>query len=428
MNFAPNGDLYVLDSGFPSFQPGVPTLPIEVWRVEQNGQKSKVYSSAAGGPGALKGVALGIYAMDDDNIFVNDGQGLNRIRRDGSAQLVLKLPTEGDHNADHIVRGRDGKLYWGQGSATNSAVVGEDNELLTGWLKQNPTYRDIPCKDVTLTGKNYTSRNIIGPDPNATIETGPFLQFGTRASPGQVVQGQVPCTSSILRANPDGSGLEMVAWGFRNPFGLAFSPDDSPLRGALVVTNNGTDVRGSRPVENDGDDLYVITEGGWYGWPDILDELPITEPRFAPQGAQRIDPLLQSPSREDALSAITHFEKGVSTDGLDFSRSDGFGFKNDAFIALWGSLGFGVNPPDPPGFNVTRVSFETGPGGVVTGATTSVFASNKRQGAAAATGQNGFEHPVDVKFSPDGNTMYVLDFGVVAGQGTGRVWAIKKGP
>ncbi|HET6527998.1 MAG TPA: hypothetical protein VFG39_04535 [Balneolaceae bacterium] len=33
--------------------------------------------------------------------------------------------------------------------------------------------------------------------------------------------------------------VELVAWGFRNPHGLAFSPD-----GILYVTENGYDVRG----------------------------------------------------------------------------------------------------------------------------------------------------------------------------------------
>ena len=141
-----------------------------------------------------------------------------------------------------------------------------------------------------------------------------------------------------------------------------------------------------------------------------------------------VDLLLESPSRGDALPAAAHFEKGVSADGLDFSRSDGFGYKNDAFVAQWGSLGFGANPADLPGFNVTRVQFRTGPNGVVVGATTSTFLRNKRQGSSSSTGQAGFEHPVDVKFSADGNTMYVLDFGVVGTPGTGRVWAVKKGP
>jgi hypothetical protein len=125
-------------------------------------------------------------------------------------------------------------------------VVGEDNEVATGWLKANPTYHDIPCQDVELSGVNWNSKNPLTDDPDDTIDTGPFLPFGTTGTAGQVIKGQVPCTSSLLRSNLDGTGLELVAWGFRNPFGLAVSPKDSLLKGAMVVSNNGSDVRGSR--------------------------------------------------------------------------------------------------------------------------------------------------------------------------------------
>jgi glucose/arabinose dehydrogenase len=261
------------------------------------------------------------------------------------------------------------------------------------------------------------------------VVTGPFLPFGTPGTAGQVVPGQVPCTSSVLRSNLDGSGLELVAWGFRNPFGLAFSPEDSPLRGALVVTNNGSDVRGSRPVEGDADDLYVIVPGAWYGWPDILDGLPPTEARYGPGGEDRrgVQPALWFPSQHEAIGAIAQFQKGVSADGLDFSTTDAFGWKGDAFVATWGSLGFGAQQPvGLPGFNVMHVHFTTTANGVLAGATAAPFIHNRVQGAASTTNQNGLEHPVDVKFSPDGRTMFVLDFGVGGRQGSGKIWAVRK--
>ena len=47
--------------------------------------------------------------------------------------------------------------------------------------------------------------------------------------------------------------MELVAWGFRNPFGLAVAPD-----GRLFVTDNGLVVRGSRPVWGSPDVLWEI--------------------------------------------------------------------------------------------------------------------------------------------------------------------------
>lgn len=424
---APNGDLYVVDSGSGfGFPPSAPQPAVKVWKVS-NGTPTLVYNGDT--QTALVAPALGIAVKDDDTIFVNDYKGLNRVHRDGSVEHLIDLPATGDHADDHIAIGKDGKLYWGEGSATNAGVVGEDNQSLTGWLKAHPEFHDIPCRDVQLSGQNWTSKDVLGPDPGVTVTTGPFLQFGTAATPGQVIKGQVPCTSAVLRANLDGSGLEMVAWGFRNPFGVGFAPDDSPLKGSLVVSNNGSDVRGSRPIESDEDDLYAVVPGGWYGWPDVLDEEPTTEPRFAPKDPTNagVPMTLQSPTQQDALSALTHFQKGVSADGFAFSTSDDFGWKGDLFIAEWGALGFGLQPPHGlPGYDVVRVHFDVDPQGVVVGTNKSTFLTNRTQGSASTNGQNGFEHPIDVRFSADGKTMYVLDYGAGGKTGSGKIWAVTR--
>jgi plastocyanin/glucose/arabinose dehydrogenase len=423
---APNGDLYVLDSGSGfGFAQGTPQPNVKIWKVT-NGAPTLVYNGDS--QKALTAPALGLAVKDDDTIFVNDGSGLNRVHRDGSVQHLIDLPVQGDHAADHIVIGKDGRLYWGEGSATNASVVGADNAML-GWLKTHPTFHDIPCKDVVLSGQNWTSNDVLGSDPNATTTTGPYMPFGTAATPGQVVKGQLPCTSAVLSANQDGSGLQMVAWGFRNPYGLQFAPDDSVLKGSLVVANNGADVRGSRPIESDEDDLYVVVPGAWYGWPDILDEVPTTEPRFAPADPKNAGvPLaLSLPTQQDALGALTHFQKGVSADGFAFSTSDAFGWKGDLFLAEWGALGFGEQPSHGlPGFDVWRVHFNSDPQGVMVGTNKGVFLTNKIQGSASSNGLNGFEHPIDVRFSADGNTMYVLDYGAGGKVGSGKIWAVTR--
>lgn len=420
---APNGDLYVLASGFGGFSAGSAPGPVEIWKITPDGQTTKVYSSSTQ-PG-LVNTALGIAVRDDDTIFVNDGDGLKRVHGDGTVQLLAALPNKGDHANDHIAFGPDGKLYWGEGSATNGGVVGPDNQELTGWLKAHPDFHDIPCSDVTLSGVNLASKNVLSADPTATTMTGPYLPFGTTATAGQVIKGQVPCTSAVLRMNPDGSGLEAVAWGFRNPFGIGFSPPDSVLKGALLISNNGADVRGSRPIENDGDDLYVVQQGAWYGWPDYFDEQPVTEPRFKPADGPQPPVLLNSPNEGQALSALTHFPKGVSADGFAFSTSDAFGWRNDLFIALWGPLGFGSQPVSPPGYNVYRTHFVANADGTLAGVEKDIFVRNKVAGPASQSGLNGLEHPSDVKFSPDGKTMYIVDFGQPPTQG-GRVWAVTR--
>jgi glucose/arabinose dehydrogenase len=78
-----------------------------------------------------------------------------------------------------------------------------------------------------------------------------------------VFRGEVKRSGSVLRCKPDGSELELVARGLRNPYGKAFSPDGRPL-----VTEHNIDKRGHGQIFGDTEDLYEIREGAWYGWPD----------------------------------------------------------------------------------------------------------------------------------------------------------------
>lgn len=99
--------------------------------------------------------------------------------------------------------------------------------------------------------------------------TSAFHPFAKAAPQGAVVKGQTKASGTILRMNPDGSQLEVYAWGLRNPYGVMWSPE-----GTLYATENGFDICGSRPIANDEEDIYVITPGAWYGWPDYAMGLP----------------------------------------------------------------------------------------------------------------------------------------------------------
>jgi len=91
----------------------------------------------------------------------------------------------------------------------------------------------------------------------------------------QVVRGQTKCSGAVLRVRPNGKDLQLVAWGFRNPFGLGFGLD-----GQLYATENGFDERGSRPVWGAPDVMWNVQPGLWYGWPDFSGGEPISAERF----------------------------------------------------------------------------------------------------------------------------------------------------
>jgi glucose/arabinose dehydrogenase len=90
-----------------------------------------------------------------------------------------------------------------------------------------------------------------------------------------VIPGQVKASGTILRMRPDGSDLQVYAWGLRNPFSVRWGPD-----GRLYASDNGYDERGPRPIANAPDMLWHIREGAWYGWPDYAAGIPVTDPRF----------------------------------------------------------------------------------------------------------------------------------------------------
>ena len=95
---------------------------------------------------------------------------------------------------------------------------------------------------------------------------------------GTVAKGTTQANGAILRAALDGSSLEVFAWGFRNPYGLAFGPD-----GKLYAADAGSDARGSRPIADSPDVLWLVERGAWHGWPDFFAGVPVTDPRFKPK-------------------------------------------------------------------------------------------------------------------------------------------------
>ncbi|HET7771515.1 MAG TPA: PQQ-dependent sugar dehydrogenase, partial [Chloroflexota bacterium] len=199
--------------------------------------------------------------MVDGRLYVSH-KGKVSIVEDGGRlrDIVTDLPSKGDHQNNTLALGPDGKIYLGQGTVTNSGVVGIDNYVF-GWLPENPTLHEVPCKDVTLVGENFETDDPLnrgGP----RVRTGAYKPFGKASEPGEVVKGNPKCGGSIVRFDKDGSNFELVAWGLRNPYGLRFDRG-----GQLWATFHGADVRGSRNIFNDPDYLVRVEQGAWYGWP-----------------------------------------------------------------------------------------------------------------------------------------------------------------
>src|SRR5919106_838024 len=211
---------------------------------------------------------------------------------------IIGLPSIGDHHNNQIAIGggpNNNRIYFGQGEATNSGVVGEDNFRL-GWAKTAPYFHDIPAKNITLTGQNFITKNPLTAEP---IDT-------TR----------------------------------------------------LLVTVNGADERGSRPINNDTEKVYSIDIsnaselGKFYGWPDFFGNTqPVTDPKFqSPKkdnNSQQLEFLMQS--HPPVEKPLVELDAGAALAQVDFSSpsysssynnidDDYFGLEDMAFIAEFGIM------------------------------------------------------------------------------------------
>lgn len=53
---------------------------------------------------------------------------------------------------------RNGKIYFGVGTVTNSGVVGLDNVIAFLLLAMWPDLHDVPAKDIELTGQTFITQ------------------------------------------------------------------------------------------------------------------------------------------------------------------------------------------------------------------------------------------------------------------------------
>lgn len=402
--FDHSGAVHVVESGYSYGE--VWTVP-RLLKVGTDGRSHTVVAEG-GRNGPWTGVvhANGRFYIAEGGVL--EGGRILRVEPDGNvAALVEGLPSYGDHHTNGPAAGPDGWVYFGQGTATNSGVVGEDN-LKFGWLKRRPEFHDVACRDVIATGESYESRNVLRSESDEKVKTGPFSPFGRERKKGDTIQGRIPCSGSIMRVNPESKALELVAWGLRNPFGLAFSPE-----GKLYATENQFDERGSRPVFGAGDLLWEIRTGGWYGWPDYhAGEEIFSGDRYASPGKPRPKRLISPPSTPE--KPVVVFGVHSSSNGFDFSRNHAFGYPGQAFVAQLGDEAPTTGKVlAPVGFKVVRVDIRSG--------VVHDFAVNrgKGNGPASFLGSGGLERPVAARFDPTGTALYVVDFGVMMQDKTG---------
>lgn len=401
--FDDTGTLYVAESGVPF--DGAPVGGV-VSRVNADGSLERLR-------GELRYPVNGL-VCHDGWLYISEGGYPGRISRispeTGEWQtLVDDLPGLGNYHTNMCAVGPDGKLYFSQGAMTNSGIIGLDSHDI-GWLRKVPHNHDIAGYDIALTGFNIETVHPEAED-GRKVTTGAFVPFGTPTEPGQRIRGRVPCTSAVMKCDLNGANLELVAWGLRNAYGLGFLPD-----GRLIVTEQGSDDRGSRPIVNCPDLLFEIRQGAWYGWPDFIGGVPVNDARFR-DGSGRVAGFLLANHDELPLpeSPLLEFELNSS------------------------AVKFGVVPSGAPAYAGQLIVAMFGDEGALTGAAAGIGRKlvrvNPADWSVHPTRALRFHRPIDVVFNPRDSACYVVDFGefeitpekgVAARRGTGSVWRLER--
>lgn len=424
--FAPDGSIFVAEAGIDGAEPR-----IYGWRPD--GAYVSIYPKTNGfklfGDRFRLYGPIGGMVFHDGALFIthrdeNDLGVVTRLAIDGTHRTVIAdLPAQGDYSVTDIAVSPTGRLVFGMGTATNSGVVGIDNFAI-GWPKEHEKSCDQTFTDLKLLGYRFNTPNpnsgLFGGDDVAV--TAPFQAFGVSN------QTRVPASrigkpnGAIYSISTTGGDLRVEAHGIRLPRGLGYSEF-----GRLYATNNGMELRGTRPIQDDPDSLLRIVQNTWYGWPDYTTDLrPVTDitlneatrKMIVKSGYPDLSFLIDhgasgllAPNRETLVSGVFPALAGAAKFDFVPEESQFREFRGSAIVALAGdrapfaTSGLALKGTDI-GYQVMRVDVDT--------RQVKEFIHNTKGKPSSRIDKkeagDAMERPIDVKFAPDGS-LYILDFG-----------------
>jgi glucose/arabinose dehydrogenase len=401
LTFDEDGNAYVAESGLP-FAGAAPGG--RVWQLQDDGKRSLIADG-------LKPPVNGL-VWHHGTLIVSEANRITRLDLDGGRTTIVdQLPGPGNYHTNMVAIGPDGWLYFSQGAMTNSGIIGLD-AYDVGWLNRLPHPYDLPGYDVVLAGVNVETANPLE-KPETRAVTGAFSPFATPTAAGQHIPASVPCTAGVMRCRPDGADLETVAWGLRNAFGLGFLPD-----GRLLAVDQGADDRGSRPIGEAPDLLFEVRPHAWYGWPDFVDGIPVSDDRFRPERGPAPAFLLanhgQLPPPERALLRFPPHTAAVKFDVAPPTSGDRTGH---LYVALFGDERPMTAPAGPRvGRCVSRI--------------------DPQDWTLEQVVSGALFRPIDVRFHPTDHALHIVDFGwfemgpngVSARTESGTVWRMAGKP
>jgi glucose/arabinose dehydrogenase len=224
--------------------------------------------------------------------------------------------------------------------------------------------------------------------------------------------------------------VRIEAHGIRMPAGLAFFPGYP----TLYASNQGMELRGTRPVLLDPDVVLKVLPGPfYYGFPDFSADLyPITDARYQPPedmirrtGYNQTTFLLDHdspdyvrspvPERDNVVRAVFPTQSGAAKMAFVPDDSPLKDFRRQLLIAQFGDrTPFANSNRYPlklrPGYKVVWVDVDSDRKLVNDFIRNTANVPRSLAGGNARKTLDMLERPIDVKFGPDGY-LYVLDFG-----------------
>ncbi|WP_202796939.1 PQQ-dependent sugar dehydrogenase [Pedosphaera parvula] len=286
------------------------------------GFKVNVFAQGLGNP---RMIAVG----DDNTVYVTClAQGSVVALRDKQDRGIAdeQLTIVSDLKGVHGIAIHEGDMYLGTVRKIYKA------HLLGGGKVEKP--EPLKGPDLPEMGMHWKRTLGFGPDGMLYISMGSTCNSCEESNPEN---------AAILRAKPDGTERKVFASGLRNTLGFDWHPETHELWGV----DNGSDDRGDQvPPE----ELNLLVEGGFYGWPYCFGDKQVDA--LAPQPKGKTKEQICATSIAPVLTYTAHAAPIAMTfyTGKQFPPA----YTNDAFVVWRGSW----NRLPPSGYCVTRVHFE----------------------------------------------------------------------